>query len=65
MESPPPAASSSTDTQIPPDGLLAKATYPWKARQESDLTFDKDDVILVKEQQDMKWFGELNGKVRF
>lgn len=50
-------------SDIPPEGLLAKAVYPWKARQETDLTFDKDDIILVKEQDDMKWFGELNGKV--
>lgn len=49
-------------TFIPPEGLLAKAIYPWKARQETDLTFDKDETILVKEQQDMKWFGEANGK---
>ncbi|XP_035825622.1 intersectin-1 [Aplysia californica] len=56
------SASPSSGTQIPPEGLLAKATYPWKARQEADLTFDKDDIILVKEQQDMKWYGELNEK---
>ncbi|XP_059155378.1 intersectin-1-like isoform X2 [Physella acuta] len=53
---------SSTASTVLQDGLLAKAIYPWKARQETDLTFDKDDVILVKEQQEMKWFGELNGK---
>ncbi|CAG5135474.1 unnamed protein product, partial [Candidula unifasciata] len=60
-----PTASSteaSVPSDIPPEGLLAKAIYPWKARQETDLTFDKDDIILVKEQDDMKWFGELNGK---
>lgn len=56
---------SSTASTILKEGLLAKAIYPWKARQETDLTFDKDDVILVKEQQEMKWFGELNGKVLF
>ena len=32
--------------------------------QDSDLTFDKEDVIKVTDQQDMKYFGELNGKVR-
>ena len=57
------SVSASTTTHIPPEGLLAKAIYPWKARQETDLTFDKDETILVKEQQDMKWFGEANGKV--
>ncbi len=55
--------STEPDPQIPPEGLLARATYPWKARQETDLTFDKDDVITVTQQQDMKWFGQLNGKV--
>ncbi|ESO89239.1 hypothetical protein LOTGIDRAFT_106084, partial [Lottia gigantea] len=48
--------------QIAPDGLTAKATYPWKARQDNHLTFNKDDTIIVKEQQDMWWLGELNGK---
>ncbi|KAK6187699.1 hypothetical protein SNE40_005666 [Patella caerulea] len=48
--------------QIAPEGLTAKATYPWKARQENHLTFNKDDTIIVKEQQDMWWLGELNGK---
>ncbi|GFS17450.1 intersectin-1 [Elysia marginata] len=56
------SASETTSTHIPPEGLLAKAIYPWKARQETDLTFDKDETILVKEQQDMRWFGEVNGK---
>lgn len=54
---------SSPNSQIPPEGLLAKALYPWKARQETDLSFDKDDTILVREQQDLKWYGEFNGKV--
>ncbi|XP_067673964.1 intersectin-1-like isoform X4 [Haliotis asinina] len=48
--------------QEAPEGLMAKATYPWKARQDNHLTFNKDDVITVKEQQDMWWLGELNGK---
>ncbi|XP_041351403.1 intersectin-1-like isoform X5 [Gigantopelta aegis] len=45
-----------------PEGLLCKAMYPWKARQDNHLTFNKDDVITVKEQQDMWWMGELNGQ---
>ncbi|XP_046329518.2 intersectin-1-like isoform X4 [Haliotis rufescens] len=48
--------------QEAPEGLMAKATYPWKARQDNHLTFNKDDVITVKEQQDMWWLGELNEK---
>ncbi|CAG5123527.1 unnamed protein product, partial [Candidula unifasciata] len=56
---------STPNSHIPPEGLLAKALYPWKARQETDLTFDKDDTILVREQQDLKWFGELNGRVKY
>ncbi|KAH9513279.1 Intersectin 1 (SH3 domain protein) [Bulinus truncatus] len=52
----------SSTSKVLQEHLLAKAVYPWKARQETDLTFNKDDVILVKEQDDMKWFGELNGK---
>ena len=48
-----------------PEGLLCKAMYPWKARQDNHLTFNKDDEITVKEQQDMWWLGELGGQVTY
>lgn len=49
--------------QTAPDGLQAQALYPWKAKKDNHLTFNKGDVILVKEQQEMWWSGEINGKV--
>ncbi|CAI9736020.1 intersectin-1 isoform X2 [Octopus vulgaris] len=45
-----------------PEGLQAVALYPWKAKKENHLTFNKGDTIIVKEQQDMWWSGELNDK---
>ena len=49
--------------QSAPAGLKAQALYPWRAKKDNHLTFDKGDLIVVKEQQDMWWSGELNGKV--
>ena len=46
-----------------PDGLQAQALYPWKAKKDDHLTFNKGDVIVIKEQQDMWWSGELNGQI--
>ena len=46
-----------------PEGLQVQALYPWRAKKDNHLTFDKGDMITVKEQQDMWWSGELNGKV--
>ena len=46
------------------DGVQAQAVYPWRAKKENHLTFNKGDVIKVLEQQDMWWSGEFDGKVR-
>lgn len=46
-----------------PEGLQAQALYPWKAKKENHLSFNKGDIIHVKEQQEMWWFGDLNGQV--
>lgn len=48
--------------QAAPEGLQAQALYPWKAKKENHLTFNKGDVIHVLEQQDMWWSGEVGGK---
>jgi hypothetical protein len=42
--------------------MLVQALYPWLAKKDNHLTFAKGDIIQVKEQQDMWWSGELNGK---
>lgn len=46
-------------------GLKAQAIYTWMAKKDNHLTFNKGDVIAIKEQQEMWWSGELNGKVNF
>lgn len=43
--------------------LQAQALYPWKAKKENHLSFNKGDIIHVKEQQEMWWSGDLNGQV--
>lgn len=50
-------------TQQSAEGFRVMALYPYRAKKEDHLTFNKNDVIIVKEQQDMWWFGELNGSV--
>jgi len=45
------------------DGVQAQAVYPWRAKKENHLTFNKGDIITVLEQQDMWWSGEIDGKV--
>lgn len=42
------------------EGLQAQALFPWRAKKENHLTFNKGDVITIKEQQDIWWFGELD-----
>lgn len=39
--------------------LEAQALYPWKAKKDTHLSFNKGDVIRVLEQQEMFWLGEL------
>lgn len=39
------------------------ALYPYRAKKDDHLSFNKNDVIIVKEQQDMWWSGELSGNM--
>lgn len=43
------------------DGFRVIALYPYRAKKDDHLTFNKNDVIIVKEQEDLWWSGELNG----
>ncbi|GFQ87798.1 intersectin-1 [Trichonephila clavata] len=43
--------------------LQAQALFPWKAKKENHLSFNKGDIINVKEQQDMWWYGEFQNKL--
>ncbi|KAK3893529.1 hypothetical protein Pcinc_002655 [Petrolisthes cinctipes] len=38
----------------------AVAVFPWRAKQRNHLSFNKADRIIVREQQDQWWYGELN-----
>uniref|UniRef100_A0A673BYQ2 Intersectin 1 (SH3 domain protein) n=1 Tax=Sphaeramia orbicularis TaxID=375764 RepID=A0A673BYQ2_9TELE len=40
-------------------GLQAQALYPWRAKKDNHLNFNKNEIITVLEQQDMWWLGEL------
>ncbi|XP_052014640.1 intersectin-1 isoform X4 [Apodemus sylvaticus] len=44
------------------EGLQAQALYPWRAKKDNHLNFNKSDIITVLEQQDMWWFGEVQGQ---
>lgn len=44
------------------EGLQAQALYPWRAKKDNHLNFNKSDVVTVLEQQDMWWFGEVQGQ---
>ncbi|XP_054165582.1 intersectin-1-like isoform X2 [Oppia nitens] len=49
-----------TETVEPEPGVTkAVAQYPWKAKEDNHLSFAKGDIIVIKEQQDMWWMGQL------
>ncbi|CAL4061181.1 unnamed protein product, partial [Meganyctiphanes norvegica] len=58
--------------QIPEEGIDSTAVvqqtlgealgiFPWRAKQNNHLSFNKGDRIVVREQQDQWWYGEING----
>ncbi|EDO47147.1 predicted protein, partial [Nematostella vectensis] len=47
---------------LAPQGLTAIALYPYRGKKDDMLSFNKNDIIAIKEQQDTWWSGELNGK---
>lgn len=46
-----------------PHGLQAQALFPWRAKKENHLSFNKGDLISVMEQQEMWWYGSCQDKV--
>ena len=46
-----------------PLNLRAEALYDWTAKKDNHLTFERGDIIIVIEQQDLWWSGEFAGKV--
>lgn len=45
------------------DSFKVIALYPWRAQKDDHLSFGKDDVIAVRDQNEMWYNGELGGKV--
>lgn len=45
------------------DVIRAQSLYPWKAKKDDHLAFDKGEVIRILEQHELWWKGELNGKI--
>uniref|UniRef100_A0A8C9VTF1 Intersectin 2 n=1 Tax=Scleropages formosus TaxID=113540 RepID=A0A8C9VTF1_SCLFO len=57
-----PGMASAEHTKVSMDGnLQAQALCSWMAKTENDLTFSKDDMITVLEEQDNWYLGELDG----
>lgn len=40
--------------------IQVEALYSWKARKSTQISFNRNDIILVSEQQDQWFFGEIN-----
>ncbi|CAB4002935.1 intersectin-1 isoform X1 [Paramuricea clavata] len=53
--------SNQTSTVFP-EGLQAVALYQHRGKSDNELNFNKNDIITLKEQKDMSWLGECNGK---
>ncbi|KAL8173194.1 UNVERIFIED_CONTAM: Intersectin-2, partial [Gekko kuhli] len=43
------------------ENLKAQALCSWTAKKENHLNFSKNDIIIVLEQQENWWFGEVGG----
>ncbi|XP_075454596.1 intersectin-2 isoform X2 [Ascaphus truei] len=46
----------------PVDNLKAQALCSWTAKKDNHLNFTKNDTIVVLEQQENWWFGEVRGQ---
>ncbi|XP_063218277.1 intersectin-1 isoform X2 [Bacillus rossius redtenbacheri] len=46
---------------VPVSNVTAEALHPWRARKSTQLSFGKGDCIAVREQQELWWYGELDG----
>ena len=46
------------------ENLQAVALYPYRAKKDDHLSFDKNDTIIVEQQQDQWWFGRCGNLVR-
>ncbi|XP_046849050.1 intersectin-1-like [Xenia sp. Carnegie-2017] len=54
--------TATTVSTVFPSGLQAVALYQYQAKNDNELSFNKNDMIILKEQRDMMWLGEVNGK---
>lgn len=46
-----------------PGPLRARALYPFQAEDETEVSFQFNDIIIVHQQQGEWWEGEVNGRV--
>ena len=55
--------SNGTSQSVASDGSVSRAIaiYAWQGKESIHLSFSKNDIIIVKEQQDEWWMGESNG----
>ncbi|XP_033111620.1 intersectin-1-like [Anneissia japonica] len=44
------------------NAVYAQAVFVWKAKTDNHLSFEKGDIITVTEQQEMWWYGKVNGQ---
>ncbi|CAG2109286.1 unnamed protein product, partial [Medioppia subpectinata] len=54
-----PSIADPKSSELTADTIKAVAQYPWKAKEDNHLSFAKGDIIIIKEQQDMWWFGQI------
>ncbi|KAJ8400295.1 hypothetical protein AAFF_G00396780, partial [Aldrovandia affinis] len=57
----PTPGSAPTEQGLKVGNLVAQALCSWEAQTDSHLSFSKDAMITVLEQQEEWWLGELNG----
>ncbi|XP_035680988.1 E3 ubiquitin-protein ligase SH3RF3-like isoform X2 [Branchiostoma floridae] len=61
-----PAASRSSPVKTNTPHPCAKALYSYEAEEPGDLSFNKGDIIALRQRIDENWYqGELNGQIGF
>ena len=57
------SSDKSRERLLSPESFRVIALYPWRAQKDDHLSFAKDEVITVHDQNEMWYSGELGGKV--
>ncbi|XP_062511538.1 intersectin-1-like [Corticium candelabrum] len=56
------SSDKSRERLLSPESFRVIALYPWRAQKDDHLSFAKDEVITVHDQNEMWYSGELGGK---